>query len=256
MRQRSVDEFTDPRDSPELFARIARRYDVMNRLMSLGLDRRWRKLAADALALPPQGAVLDVGAGTGDMMRALRRRWPDATVIGVDPTRAMMQIGYEKLGTQAGSPRSSGPRTSRIGWAEADGLHLPFANGRFDAAMSAFVLRNVSDVEQALAEQRRVVSDGGRVGCLEMSWPRTPLLGTLFRFYFADLMPRITGLLSGQPAAYRYLPRSVQRFQTPAELTQAMESVGLREVRCRKLAFGTVTLHVGIRTVEEGETLT
>ncbi len=247
MSKPSREEFTDPGDSPRLFARIACRYDLMNRLMSLGQDRRWRRLTADALALPPRGRVLDVGAGTGDMIRALLSRCPQATVVGVDPTKAMLKIGHQKLDDEPESTHPPGSGPSSVSWAQADGLHLPFPDGSFDAAVSAFVLRNVVDVEQALAEQHRVVRDGGRVGCLEMSWPRTPLFGALFRFYFGDLMPRITGLLSGQPAAYRYLPRSVQRFQTPGELAQTMARVGLRHVRYQKLALGTVTLHVGMR---------
>jgi demethylmenaquinone methyltransferase/2-methoxy-6-polyprenyl-1,4-benzoquinol methylase len=245
MRRRPGNAFTGPGDSPRLFARIARWYDVMNRLMSLGRDRHWRALAADTLDLPPRGRVLDVGFGTGDMALALLRRWPDAAIVGVDPTKAMMRIGRRKLGTESGSTQSPRSTRSPVTLAQADGLRLPFPDEHFDAAVSAFVLRNVVDVEQALAEQHRVVRDGGRVGCLEMSWPRTPVFGALFRFYFAELMPSITGLLSGQPAAYRYLPRSVQRFQTPEELLQTMERAGLRDVRYRKLALGTVTLHVG-----------
>jgi demethylmenaquinone methyltransferase/2-methoxy-6-polyprenyl-1,4-benzoquinol methylase len=231
----SKTEFTGPGDSPRLFARIARRYDVLNRLMSLGRDRHWRRLAAEAVELPPKGRVLDVGVGTGDMALALMARWPDATVVGVDPTAPMMAVGRHKL------------ENRRIRWSQADGLHLPFPDQHFDAAISAFVLRNVTDVPMALAEQRRVVRDGGTVVSLEMSWPRTPVLGPLFRFYFADLMPRVTGLLSGQPAAYRYLPRSVRRFLTPQELQRAMEEGGLRNVHYRRLALGTVTLHVGER---------
>jgi demethylmenaquinone methyltransferase/2-methoxy-6-polyprenyl-1,4-benzoquinol methylase len=233
--QQSEAEFTGPSDSPKLFARIARRYDLLNRLMSLGRDRHWRQLAADAAKLPSNGRVLDVGVGTGEMALALVARWPDANVVGVDPTAPMMAVGRHKLGD------------SRIRWLQADGLDLPFPDAHFDAAVSAFVLRNVTDVPLALAEQRRVVRDGGSVVALEMSWPRTPVLGPLFHFYFADLMPRITGMLSGQPAAYRYLPRSVQRFLTPQELQQAMQDVGLRVVRYHRLALGAVTLHVGER---------
>jgi demethylmenaquinone methyltransferase/2-methoxy-6-polyprenyl-1,4-benzoquinol methylase len=231
----SETEFAGPGDSPKLFARIARRYDVLNRLMSLGRDRHWRQLAAEAVKLPPSGRVLDVGVGTGDMALALMERWPDATVVGVDPTGPMMAVGRHKL------------ENRRIYWSQADGLHLPFPDEHFDAAVSAFVLRNVTDVPLALAEQRRVVRDGGIVVALEMSWPRTPVLGPLFHFYFADLMPRITGLLSGQPAAYRYLPRSVERFLTPQELQRTMEEVGLRDVCSHRLALGTVALHVGER---------
>jgi demethylmenaquinone methyltransferase/2-methoxy-6-polyprenyl-1,4-benzoquinol methylase len=231
----SETEFAGPSDSPRLFARIARRYDMLNRLMSLGRDQHWRRLAAQAVNLPPNGRVLDVGVGTGDMALALMARWPDVTVVGVDPTAPMMTVGRHKM------------EDEQIHWSQADGLHLPFPDEHFDGAVSAFVLRNVTDVPLALAEQRRVVRDGGIVVALEMSWPRTPVLGPLFQFYFANLMPRVTGLLSGQPAAYRYLPRSVQCFLTPQELQQAMEEVGLRRVRYRRLALGTVTLHVGQR---------
>lgn len=226
-------EFTDPSDSPELFARIARQYDGMNRLLSLGQDRHWRKLAADALALPRGGCALDVGAGTGDMAQAIVHRWPDAVVVGVEPTASMMDVGRNKL------------ETERMSWSQADGLSLPFPDESFDGAVSAFLLRNVVEVPGALAEQRRVVRRGGRVVCLELSWPQTPVFRTLFRVYFGNLLPRIAGVLSGEPAVYRYLPRSVQSFLTPKELTRAMKKIGLRNVQHHKLALGTVTLHVG-----------
>lgn len=241
IRRRPGQEFNGPSDSRQLFSRIAQKYDGINRLMSLGQDRHWRRLAAAAVGLPPDGLVLDVGTGTGDMALALTERHPDAAVVGVDPTAAMMGVARRKAGME------------RVRWAQADGLRLPFPDRRFDAAVSAFLLRNVVDVHQALAEQRRVVREGGCVVCLEMSWPRTPVFGALFRLYFADLMPRIAGVLSGQPAAYRYLPRSVQRFLTPQALSQAMEAVGLRKARCRRLALGTVTLHVGERPSHKRE---
>lgn len=228
--------FADPSDSEKIFADIAGRYDAMNRLMSWGQDRHWRRLAAQALTLRPQARVLDVGVGTGDMALALRRCWPDAVVVGVDATRPMMDVGRSKTTMEA------------VELAQADALHLPFPDRHFDGVVSAFLLRNVTDVNQVLDEQRRVVGCGGRVACLEMSWPQTPMFGALFRLYFAVLMPWVTGLLTGQPAAYRYLPRSVQRFQTPQQLTEAMAHTGLDDVHCRRLALGTVTLHIGVRT--------
>ncbi len=228
-------EAYSPANSPTFFARISHRYDALNRLMSLGWDLRWREVAADALRLPPGGRVLDVGVGTGDMALALLDRWPGRAIAGVDPTLEMMRAGRHK------------PRTQGMGWAQGDGLRLPFPDAYFDGAVSAFVLRNVPDVSLALAEQRRVVRPGGRVVCLEMTWPRTPGLRQLFHLYFADLMPRITGLLSGQPGAYRYLPRSVQRFPTPEALKTRMEGVGLRSVHYRMMGLGTVALHVGER---------
>jgi demethylmenaquinone methyltransferase/2-methoxy-6-polyprenyl-1,4-benzoquinol methylase len=220
---------------PFSFAQIARRYDALNRLMSLGRDRRWRRLAAEAAGLPPSGRVLDVGVGTGDMALALLRRSPGATVAGLDMTVEMMRLGRRK------------PDAARVGWTQGNGVRLPFPEAYFDAVVSAFFLRNVADAPGALAEQRRVVRPGGRVVCLEMTWPRTPVFRALFQLYFAGLMPSITGALSGQPVAYRYLPRSVQRFMAPEELEAAMERAGLQNVRYRMLGLGTVALHVGER---------
>lgn len=225
-------EFANPSFS---FADVARRYDTLNHLMSLGQDRRWRQIAAGAAHLPDGGRVLDVGVGTGDMALALLHRWPGSTVVGVDQTREMMRVGQQK------------PDAERVRWMQGDGLRLPFPDAYFDAITSAFLLRNVPDVPGVLVEQCRVVRPGGRVVCLEMTWPRTPILGPLFRFYFANLMPRITGMLSGQPAAYRYLPQSVQRFMTPEELKNTMERVGLQNVHYQMLMLGTVALHVGER---------
>jgi len=220
---------------PAFFAHIARRYDPLNRLMSLGHDRRWRQIAADAVGLPPSGRVLDVGIGTGDMALALLHRWPGSTIIGVDVTVEMMRVGRRKPGAR------------QVHWTQGNGFYLPFPDASFDGVVSAFVLRNVPDVLAALTEQHRVVRPGGRVVCLEMTWPRTPGFRSLFHLYFADMMPRITGLLSGYPAAYRYLPRSVQRFMAPEELKATMERAGLQDVRYHMLALGAVALHVGER---------
>jgi len=229
-------ESAHPADPLVYFAQIAHRYDGLNRLMSLWRDRHWRWLAADLAGVPADGRVLDVGVGTGDMSLALLHRWPGITVVGVDPTMEMMRVGQRK------------PGAKQVRWAQGDGLHLPFPSDHFDAAVSAFVLRNVPDVPGTLAEQRRVVRPGGRVVCLEMTWPRSPGFQALFWFYFVGLMPRLTGVLSGQPAAYRYLPRSVQHFRAPERLKATMERVGLQNVRYQMLALGTVALHVGERS--------
>jgi demethylmenaquinone methyltransferase/2-methoxy-6-polyprenyl-1,4-benzoquinol methylase len=234
-------EFTDPANPPFSFTDVAQRYDALNHLMSLGRDRRWRQIAADQARLPAGGRVLDVGAGTGDMALALLRRWPQRTVVGVEPAVEMMRVGRHKAGAE------------EVHWAQGNGFHLPFPDARFDTVVSAFLLRNVADVPGALAEQCRLVRPGGRVVCLEMTWPRTPGFRALFRLYFAHLMPAITGILSGQPAAYRYLPRSVQRFLTPEELKAAMERLGLENVHYRMLALGTVALHVGERRLQPAQ---
>lgn len=169
------------------------------------------------------------------MALALLRRWPGITVAGVEPAAEMMRVGQRK------------PNSGGIQWTQGDGLHLPFPDGHFDGVVSAFLLRNVGDVTDALAEQRRVVKSGGRVVCLEMTWPQTPGLRELFRFYFSRLVPPIMGALSGQRAAYQFLPRSVRRFLSPEELEATMERVGLHNVQYRMLMLGTVALHVGER---------
>lgn len=232
----------DPANPPFSFSDIAPRYDALNRLMSLGRDRRWRRVAACAAGLPAGGRVLDVGTGTGDTALALLHHRPGATVVGVDQSAEMMRAGQDKRGA------------AKVGWAQGDGSRLPFPDGYFDAVVSAFLLRNVADVAGALAEQCRVVRSGGRVVCLEMTRmedirrPRAPGFRQLFQLYFARLVPPMMGTLSGQPAAYRYLPRSVQQFMAPGELKGTMEQVGLQNVRYQKLMLGTVALHVGERS--------
>jgi len=226
----------EPQDDPPFsFADVAGRYDALNRLMSLGRDRYWRQIAADVVGPPNGGHVLDVGAGTGDMALAVLNRWHGITVVGVEPMAEMMHVGRHK------------PGANEMRWVQGNGLCLPFPDGHFDGVVSGFVLRNVGDVASALAEQCRVTRSGGRVVCLEMTWPQTPGFRELFQFYFSRLVPPIMGLLSGQPAAYHYLPRSVQRFQKPEELKATMERVGLHNVRYRMLMLGTVALHVGER---------
>ncbi len=216
-----------------LFSRIAARYDLINRLLSLGQDRRWREVALAQTHLPPRGRLLDVATGTGEMALLAKAHFPQATVVGVDVTAAMLTVARRKRGA------------ATVHWTRGDGLRLPFPDGSFDAAVSVFMMRNVPDVHQALAEQQRVVRAGGRVVCLEMTWPRRFPMSWLFRLYFFGLSPLIGGLISGNLAAYRYLPRSVHRFLSPQEMARTMEAVGLRDVAWRLLMGGTVMVHRG-----------
>lgn len=218
-----------------LFARIAPRYELLNRVMSLGQVERWRWLAAEEAALSSGGWALDVATGEGGLARALVRRWPGVRVVGLDFTPPMLRLAQER---SAGRP---------IYWTEGDALRLPFPDGFFDAVVNAFMLRNVTDVRAVLAEQTRVVRPGGRVVCLEMTWPRHPLFRPLFHLYFGGIAPIVGGLLTGYWDGYRYLPRSVQAFMPPEGLAATMEAVGLESVRYRFLMMGTVTLHVGVR---------
>lgn len=235
-------------DSPEekaryvnaMFARIASRYDRMNRLMSFGRDLSWRRRAIQLAAVPPGGRLLDVATGTGDLAMMSLERDPSVSVVGTDFTVAMMQLGRQK---ENGRPSLS----SHIDWTGGDALHLPFPDTTFDAVVSGFMMRNVTDISGALAEQRRVVRPGGRVVCLEMTHPTLPLWRTVYPWIFGRLMPVATGLLSGQSDAYRYLPASVAGFVNADELKALMESVGLRGVGYQTLMLGTVAIHVGVR---------
>ncbi len=219
----------------DLFNRLARRYELVNQVMSMGQVNGWRRLAARATALPGGGHVLDVGAGNGGLSAALRRAQPTARITAIDLTPAMVRMGHGETAGQG------------IAWAEGDALHLPFPEATFDAAINGFMLRNVTDVRAALAEHVRVVRPGGRVVCLEMTWPRSPLFRPLFHLYFGGVVPLLGWLLTGYREAYLYLPHSVQVFMSPEDLATTMEAAGLRNVQYRLLMMGTVTLHVGER---------
>lgn len=220
-----------------MFGRISRRYDLMNRLMTFGQDQSWRTFAARQARVPAYGRVLDLATGTGDLARAVLDLRPSATVAGVDFALPMLQQGQAKLNDR--------PKRA-IEFAGGDALALPFADDTFDACLSAFMMRNVVDAEQAFREQRRVIRPGARVVCLEITQPVTPIFHDLFDLYFGRLVPAIGGILS-EGEAYTYLPASVQAFLTPPQLANVMRAAGLRDVTYYKLALGTVTVHVGTK---------
>ena len=218
-----------------MFTAIAPRYDLMNRLMTLGRDQIWRRTVVRLCALPPAGQLLDVATGTGDIAFEALRQDPTLHAIGADLTREMMLHGRDKHPGR------------RIPFVEADALALPFGDDAFDAACSGFMMRNVLNIRAACAEQVRVVKPGGRVVCLEITMPGFPVFRQLFHLYFFRFVPLIGGLISGQREAYTYLPESVIAFPRPLELKRIMESVGLRDVRYRLAMLGTVALHWGTK---------
>jgi demethylmenaquinone methyltransferase/2-methoxy-6-polyprenyl-1,4-benzoquinol methylase len=218
-----------------MFTTIAPRYDLMNRLMTLGRDQAWRREVVRLCALPQGGRLLDVATGTGDIAYEALRLDPTARPVGLDLTRQMMLFGQGKHAGMA------------FPFTEGDALALPFNAGVFDATCSGFMMRNVVDIRAAFSEQARVVKPGGRVICLEITLPRTPIIDRLFRVYFFRLVPIIGAWISGQREAYRYLPESVAVFPPPLELRRIMESVGLRDVRYRLAMFGTVAIHWGTK---------
>jgi demethylmenaquinone methyltransferase/2-methoxy-6-polyprenyl-1,4-benzoquinol methylase len=218
----------------DMFSRIARRYDLMNRVMTVGQDIRWRKLVVEAAQLPERGSLLDIATGTGDIaFEALRQNPRLSQVVGADFTLPMMHVGQERA------------KTRPVHWSGADTLHLPFPNDQFDAVVSGFLMRNVINVAGALAEQVRVCRPGGRVVILEIPRPADNLFGRMFKLYFHKVVPVLGGLISGQPDAYTYLPASADAFLRPDALKSAMERAGLQHVSYQMLMIGTVALHVG-----------
>ena len=209
-----------------MFDRIAPVYDVMNHAMTGGLDRRWRRLTAEAVVAPGD-RVLDACCGTGDL--ALAARAAGGTVVGLDFSERMLERARRK--------------SSEIEWVEADLLRLPFADGSFDAATVGFGVRNVADLDAGLRELRRVVRPGGRLGILEIVRPNGPL-ALFYRAWFDGLIPLAGKALPGG-AAYSYLPASVRRFPGPAELEERVRAAGFHPVAHRLLGGGIVVLMVG-----------
>jgi demethylmenaquinone methyltransferase / 2-methoxy-6-polyprenyl-1,4-benzoquinol methylase len=212
-----------------MFDRIAPVYDVMNRVMTAGLDLRWRRLTAEAVVRPGD-RVLDACCGTGDLAVACTRT--GGKVTGLDFSRRMLERARRK--------------SSAVTWIEGDLLALPFADGSFDAATVGFGVRNVADLERGLAELARVLVPGGRLGILEITTP-TGLPAPFYRVWFDRIVPLLGKLLKGG-AAYSYLPASVRRFPGPQELADLLERAGFAAVGYRTFAGGIVALHTGLKS--------
>ena len=237
-----------------MFADIAHRYDLMNRLITGGQDASWRRKVIELCQLPPGGRLLDVGTGTGDIAYEASRAHPDSEVVGCDFTYEMMTVGQKKK--HEGVLRCGGGDTlKRVQFVQGDGLSLPFADRYFDAVASGFLLRNVTDIDTCLAEQRRVTKNGGRMVCLETSPPPQSVLTPLLRFYMLRVIPVLGQLVaasSGAPmqptysAAYQYLPQSTVAFLPPQQMGRRMALAGFRHVSFLPMMFGTVAIYVGI----------
>ena len=235
-----------------IFTRIAPRYDLMNRLMTGGMDVAWRREVIGRAHLAPDSRLLDLGTGTGDLAREALRQQPRSGVTAADFTLAMMLAGQRREG-------------ARLDWSAADALHLPFPPDRFDALVSGFLLRNVADLDQALREQLRVLKPGGRWVALDTTPPGPPLrppvgvpagvsvgqhplrwlLSPLIHFHMHRVIPCLGTLLTGQRDAYTYLPDSSEAFLRAEDLAGRLTAAGFAGVDFRRLNFGTVAIHWG-----------
>jgi demethylmenaquinone methyltransferase/2-methoxy-6-polyprenyl-1,4-benzoquinol methylase len=213
-----------------VFGRIARRYDLMNRLMTAGQDVRWRRETIRRLGLRPGERLLDLGTGTGDLGREALRQQPGLRLVAADFTLEMMLAG-----------QASGA----LPWLNADALRLPFPDETFEAVVSGFLLRNVGNLEAVLKEQYRILKPGGRIAILETTRPKSGILSPFVRFHMRVVIPWIGSLVSGNPEAYHYLPASSEAFLSAGELAGRMEMAGFREVGVQRRMAGTIAIHWG-----------
>lgn len=220
----------------EMFDAIAGRYDLLNRLMSLGQDQYWRRRATRALDLQEGDQVLDVATGTGDLAIMIARRHPEVCVEGVDPSKNMIAVGQDKVADKK--------LTERVELTLGDGLDLPYEDDSFDGAVVAFGIRNFPDRLQGLREMRRVTRPGRKVVVLELSEPRRGIMAVAARTYIHHVVPVMGSLLSGQKE-YRYLQESIQAFPPAEDFVELMGEAGLTGARATPLSFGAVNLFVG-----------
>jgi demethylmenaquinone methyltransferase/2-methoxy-6-polyprenyl-1,4-benzoquinol methylase len=217
-----------------MFTRIARRYDLMNTLMTGGRHHAWRRYAAATASTAPRGAILDLATGTADLAIALKATGRE--VIGADFSMGMLAQARRKL---------AGRALPRIPLVAADALALPFADKTFACVTSAFLLRNLGDLPTGLREMRRVTRPGGLVIALEIIRPGVPGWDALFALYFRRVVPLIGALIAGDRQAYTYLPKSVDRYLSPRALARLMTDLGFRDVTYRRYGLGAIALHVG-----------
>lgn len=218
-----------------MFSRIAHRYDLMNRLMTAGQDVRWRREVIRRTQLPRSGRMLDIGAGTGDLAREALKQEPDSWPVAADFTLEMMLAGKSRQAQ------------SQLDWSAADALCLPFPDEAFEAVVSGFLLRNVTNIDQCLREQLRVLKAGGYAVALDTTQPARNFLRPLVDFYLHVIIPNLGRIITGDAEAYNYLPETTENFLQAEKLAALMEQAGFKEVGFRRLMFGTIAIHWGMK---------
>ena len=218
-------------DIQGMFGRIAERYDLLNRVMTFGRDRAWRRRAVQRLGTRAGDTILDIGTGTGDLAFEILRQQPSAAVIAADFTREMVAVGQSRAEEQTPF------------WVIADAHHLPFASGSLDGIISAFLLRNAADLPQTLLEQVRVLRAGGTWVSLETTPPPVNLLRPLLRFYLRWLIPALGRWLAGDPEAFKYLPASTESFLMPESMVSTLSQAGLQRPDYERHMLGTIAIY-------------
>jgi demethylmenaquinone methyltransferase / 2-methoxy-6-polyprenyl-1,4-benzoquinol methylase len=213
-----------------MFTKIARRYDLMNRIMTGGQDIRWRKRVIELARMRSNSRLLDLGTGTGDLAREALAQFPRAKVIAADFTLEMMRVGKQN---------------GDLNFSAADALHLPFDDGSYNAVVSGFLMRNVIDLQKALQEQYRVLRKGGRMVILDTTRPKKNILSPFIRLHMHFVIPNLGSLLTGEKDAYRYLPATTEGFVTAEELASRMAAVGFKKLDFQRYMFGTIAIHWG-----------
>ncbi len=216
-----------------MFGRIAKRYDLGNRVISLGRDQSWRRKAVAKLSPTAHDQLLDIGAGTGDLSLLMAHN--AQTVTALDFSHPMVVIGRAKA-ARAGMDK-------KVAFVTGDALHLPFPDQTFDGIATAFTVRNLAKMEQGFAEMRRVLKPGGRLVCLEFTNPRSRFVRFFYRPYLHHILPILGGLLTGDGAAYRYLARSITAFPSAQSLAESIRAAGFPMVEWQTLNLGTVAIH-------------
>lgn len=223
----------------EMFDNIAPAYDLMNRMMTLGIDRSWRRKAVAAVSRSGARDILDLATGTGDLAIQLARSIPGARITGADLSEEMLRIGRLKV-AEAGL-------TDRITLTQADGLRLPFADASFDAITVAFGVRNFEHLLEGYAEMARVLRPGGMICILELSEPVSPLVRPFYRLYTRGVIPAVGRLVSRDPRAYTYLPESIAAVPQGADMTALISRAGLTDAVCRRLTLGVCSLYTAVK---------
>ena len=225
-------------DSPiaTMFDRISPKYDALNHLLSLNIDKVWRRKTAKAVAKAQPKTVLDLATGTADLAIALAKNNPQVHIIGTDISEKMLDIGKEKVKHQN--------LESQIELHLGDAAALPFEDGSFDAVTVAFGVRNFENLDKGLSEISRVLRPGGQTVILEFSMPERFPVKQLYRFYFRHVLPRIGKTVSKDPGAYTYLPESVERFPKPEAFSHSLASFSLGKCQTKRLTMGVATLYI------------